>query len=102
MFKFTITGHLERDADALAKKLTDECSSVEELQKLVAKKLPQLFNDSEFEAIVVLKTGSDLAAKKIKEREEANKVDLFDSMNDIFEAIFGDVVGPFKPKSREV
>ena len=35
MFKFIITGHLERDADALAKKLTDECSSIEELQKLV-------------------------------------------------------------------
>ena len=102
MFKFTITGHLERDADALAKKLTDECSSVEDLRKLVAKKLPQLFNDSEFEAIVVLKKGSDLAAKKIKEREDAGQADLFKSMDAIFESIFGDVVGPFKPKSREV
>ena len=102
MFKFIVTGHLERDADVLAKKLSDECSSVEDLQKLVAKKLQQLFNDSELEVIIVIKKGSDLAAKKIKEREEANQVDLFKSMDDIFEAIFGDVVGPFKPKSREV
>ena len=101
MFKIRLTGHLERDADELGKKLADECSSVEELKKQVAKKLPKLFNDSEFEAIVVLKKGSDIAAKKIKERER-ERVNVIDSLDidGIIDAIFGDI---FKPSnSREV
>ena len=91
MFTIRLTGDTKEDIEVLADKFVDMYDDVNELKKDVGTKLVDLFNKSEFNAIIVLKGGLDRAYEKIKARKVYD--DMPQDFSELFESIFG-----FKPE----